>query len=199
MRVDPGLIAADIELEHPQRRRRRLRYLFEAGLADRAQHMRDAELIAPCTTDAPPPASKISSEPTGESTTGSRSLRPKCHRGIDLAHVAQHARTQRDRVERQAVAPQRRLGFRPADDVVPIVLVEVCRALATSSCRLKIAGCRRGVVDRSGLVGAILHDEPIGLEEVGERRTMMLIPAIRRQPARAALAPRSAVSDAVGW
>ena len=90
------------------------------------------------------------------------------HRRVDLADVAQHARAKGDRVERHAVAPQRGLGFRPADDVIPVVLVEVLPRLGDEFMEVvKIAGCRRGVVDRSGLVGAILHDEPIGLEKGG--------------------------------
>ena len=35
---------------------------------------------------------------------------------------------------------------------------------------VQIAGCRRGVVDRGWLVGAILHDEPIELEKGGNCR-----------------------------
>ena len=46
-------------------------------------------------------------------------------RRIDLADVAQHARPERNRVERHAVAPQRRLGLGAADDIVPIVLIEI--------------------------------------------------------------------------
>src|SRR6516165_7930365 len=45
--------------------------------------------------------------------------------GVDFADIAQHARAQRNRIERHAVAPQ--CGFRlsAADDVIPIVLIEV--------------------------------------------------------------------------
>ena len=73
------------------------------------------------------------------------------------------------RVERHAVAPQRGLGFRPADDVVPVVLVEVLPRLGDELMEVvQVARRRRGVVDRGWLVGAILHDEPIELETRGE-------------------------------
>ena len=55
-----------------------------------------------------------------------------------------------------------------ADDVVPVVLVEILPRLGDDLVQVAgIAGCRRGVVDRGGLVGAILHDEPIELEKSG--------------------------------
>ena len=44
MVVDPGVVAAHIELEDAQRIGRRLRHLLEPGIADRAQHVGDAEL-----------------------------------------------------------------------------------------------------------------------------------------------------------
>ncbi len=46
-------------------------------------------------------------------------------RRIDLADVAQHARPEGDRIERHAVAPQRRLGLGAADQVIPDVGVEL--------------------------------------------------------------------------
>ena len=95
------------------------------------------------------------------------------------------------RVERHAVAPQRGLGFRPADDVVPVVLVEVLARLGDELMQVvQVARRRRGVVDRGWLVGAILHDEPSAEDEGESCRAMMLIPAIRRQPAADLLAMR---------
>jgi hypothetical protein len=94
MGVDPGLIAADVELKHAQRRRRRLRYRFEAGLADRTQHVRDAELMRrPHDRRA---AARIKRLQGADRTEHDRQPQPaaeKFDRGIDLAHVAQHART----------------------------------------------------------------------------------------------------------
>ena len=49
---------------------------------------------------------------------------------IDLRDVAQHARPERDLVERHAVAAHGGLGLGGADDVVPGVLVEVGARLA---------------------------------------------------------------------
>ena len=72
------------------------------------------------------------------------------------------------RIEREAVAPHRRLAFRRADDVVPVVLVEVLPRLGDELMQVvQVARRRRGVVDRGWLVGAILHDEPIELEKRG--------------------------------
>ncbi len=51
-------------------------------------------------------------------------------RRVDLGDVAQHARPERDLVERHAVAAQRGLGLGGADDVVPGILVEVGARLA---------------------------------------------------------------------
>src|SRR5205085_3982278 len=44
---------------------------------------------------------------------------------IDLRDVAQYPRAKADRIEREAVARQRRLALRAADQVIPIVAVEV--------------------------------------------------------------------------
>jgi hypothetical protein len=49
----------------------------------------------------------------------------KFGRDVDLADVAQYARSERDGVQRHAVSAQGRLGFDAADDIVPGVLVEI--------------------------------------------------------------------------
>ena len=107
---------------------------------------------------------KLSSEPTGASTTGSRSLRPNWLTDASTLLTSRSTRGRNAmRVERHAVAPQRGLGFRPADDVVPVVLVEVLPRLGDELMQVvQVARRRRGVVDRGWLVGAILHDEPSG-------------------------------------
>ena len=46
-------------------------------------------------------------------------------RGVDPAHIPQHARPERDLVEGEAVAAQRGFGLGGADDIVPVVLVQV--------------------------------------------------------------------------
>ena len=143
--VDPGGVAAHIKLEdaqaRPARPGRRLRgpdrtpsdsmwatpnsasrldhWRGALGMeafqrADRAQHDRQPQLAA---------------EDFG--------------RGIDLAHVAQHARAERDRIERHAVAPQRRFGFDAADDVVPGVLVEVLPRLVDDLVQVHEVGAGR--------------------------------------------------------
>ena len=75
------------------------------------------------TISAAAPGWKHSSEPTGASITGHAQLAAEpLDRRVDPADVGQNARSERDRVERHAVAPQRRLGLGGADDVVPVVL-----------------------------------------------------------------------------
>ena len=87
-------------------------------------------------------------------------------RRVDLADVAQHARAKRDRVERHAVAPQRGLGFRPADDVIPVVLVEVLPRLGDEFMEVvQIAGAVAVSWTEAGWSARFLHDEPIELEK----------------------------------
>ena len=126
MIVDPGRVAAHIELEHAQRVGRRLGHAFEAGIADRAQHMGDAEFAG--RLDHRRGALGMKAFQRADRAEHDRQPQLAAEnfgRGIDLADVAQHARPERDRIERQAVAPQRRLGFDAADDIVPVVLVEI--------------------------------------------------------------------------
>ena len=162
MIVDPGRVAADIELVEPQRRGRGSRQLFEPGLADRAQHVRAPELLDPAHDRFRAGGVKALERADRREHDRQAELPPElAHRCVDLADVAQHARPKGDGVERHAVAPQRGLGFRPADDVVPVVLVEVLPRLGDELMQVvQVARRRRGVVDRGWLVGAILHDEP---------------------------------------
>ena len=82
--------------------------------------------VAPRPAVAAPPGSNDSSEPTGASMTGSRSFMPrKFVVAVDVGDVAQHARAERDGVERRPVAPQRRLALGRADQVAPDVAVEL--------------------------------------------------------------------------
>ena len=86
---------------------------------------------APRATAAPAPGSKISSAPTGASTTGNRSLRPNSFDGrVDLGDIAQHARTECNLVERHAVAAHGGLGLGGPDDIVPGILIEIRPRLA---------------------------------------------------------------------
>jgi len=44
---------------------------------------------------------------------------------VDVGHIAQHPRSEADRVERQPVARQRRLALRTADQVIPVIAIKV--------------------------------------------------------------------------
>ena len=135
---------------------------------------------------------KLSSEPTGAKHDRQPQLAAElADRGIDLADVAQHPRPERDGVERHAVAPQRGLGFGAADDVVPVVLVEVLPRLGDDLVQVEqVARGRGGVMDgwRFGRLGiAFLHVGPGRVGVRGQRRRdpiMMLITASGRQPVR---------------
>ncbi len=124
--LDKGVAAADIELIHPQRIGGGLGSLLQAGLGHRAQHMGRAE-AAGGTHD-------------GRASAGiehfERSDRRDHHRqtqfaaeqldgGVNPGDVAQHARPERDFVERHAVAAHGGFGLGGTDNVVPVILVEV--------------------------------------------------------------------------
>src|SRR5437660_282274 len=81
--------------------------------------------------------------------------------------VAKRPRAERDRIERHAVAPQGGLRFRTADDVVPIVLVQVLPRLGDELMQVEqVARLGGDVVDRArlghgiGLGMAFLHAGP---------------------------------------
>ena len=76
-------------------------------------------------------------------------------RRIDLAHVAQHARPERDGVERHAVSSQRRLGLDAADDVVPIVLVQVLPGPGDNLVQVQEFVSVRRSAQECGLVGIL--------------------------------------------
>ena len=124
-RLDPGLVAAHVELEDFQAVRHNLAGLLDVGLGHRALEHRTAE----------------GAGGIGDGRTGVRiealdaADRGKRHRHRDLAaeerragvgtvDVAEHARPERKRVKREAVAPHGGLGLDPANEVIPDVTVE---------------------------------------------------------------------------
>ena len=124
--VDPGGVAAHVELKHAQRVGRRLGDAFQAGIAHRREHVGDAELGRRLDHRRGALGMKAFQRADRAQHDRQPQLAPEnFRRGVDLAHVTQHARAEGDRVERHAVAPQCRLGFDAADDVVPGVLVEI--------------------------------------------------------------------------
>ena len=123
-----------------------LRHRFEAGIAHRAEHMGDAEFGR--RLDHRLGAAGMKAFQRADRAKHDRQpqlLAEHFGRGIDLADVAQHARPERDRVERHAVAPQRRLGLGAADDVVPIVLVEIGAGFGDELVQVVKFARRRGV------------------------------------------------------
>ena len=147
MIVDPIRIAAHIKLKQPRRVGRDFRHSFEARIAHGAEHMRDAEFLRRAHHRSRARRMKTLQRPHRRQHDRQPQLAPElAHRRIDLAHVAQHPRPQRDGVERHAVSPQRGLAFRPAHDVVPVVLVEVLAGLGDDLVqveKIRVAGRHR--------------------------------------------------------
>jgi hypothetical protein len=145
--VDPRLVAAHIELIEAQRLGRR-RASSRARVADRAEHMRGAELVDRAHHRFGAGGVKALERADRREHHRQAKFAPEfADRGIDLADVAQHARPEGDGVERHTVAPQRGLRFDAADDVVPVVLVQVLPRLGDELVQVEqIAGCCRGVV-----------------------------------------------------
>ncbi len=164
MIVGPGRVAAHIELEHAQRIGRGLRDRFEAGIANRAEHMRDAEFSR--RLDHRLGAAGVKAFQRADRAEHDRQpqlVAEHFDRSIDLADVAQHARPERDRVERHAVAPQRRLGLGAADDIIPIVLIEIGAGFGDEFVQI-VKFARRGGIGRgSRYVGVLAGHVEIAL------------------------------------
>ena len=78
--------------------------------------------------------------------------------GVDPAHVAQHPRPERDLVEGEAVAAKRGFGLGGADDVVPVVLVQVLPRLGDDLVKRLEIEAGGGETPAGGLLGiVILH------------------------------------------
>ena len=116
MIVDKNLVAADVELIEAQRVGRGLGDGFELLRGPRhggtTAWVKDFERADRRQHDRQP-------QPAPEAID----------RGVDPAHVAQHAGPERQRIEGNPVAPQRGLALGAADDVIPVVLVEVLARL----------------------------------------------------------------------
>jgi hypothetical protein len=126
MIVDERLVAADVQLIKACGVGRGLRNLLEPRLANRAEHMGDAERR--CGAHHRSGSARMEAFQSADRSQHDRQAQPAAEvidGGIDPADIAQHARPERKRIERQAIAPERSLALGPADDVVPIVLVQI--------------------------------------------------------------------------
>ena len=126
-RLDPGLVAAHVELEDLQAvRARPCRSLRcrawtpnsgTSGSRTCRRRRRPRRMAA---------GSNRSMLPIGASATGIVELAAEERRaGVGAVDVAQNARPERERVEREAIAPHRGLGLGAADQVVPDIAVEL--------------------------------------------------------------------------
>ena len=173
--VDPGFVAAHIELEHAQRIGLGLGDRFETGIADRTQHMGDAEFRR--RLDHRRGAAGMEAFQRADRAQHDRQPQLAAEhfgRSIDLADVAQHARPERDRVERHPIAPQRRFGLGAADDVIPIVLIEVLPGLGDKLVQV-LKFVRRGRVGGGARFIRLLigHRESGRLVAIGGRKTRL--------------------------
>ena len=117
--VDPGIVAAYVELEDADRVGRGSRG-FEPGLAHGGEHLRDAELRSAARRIGGRALRKRFHAAYGrEHHRQAHLLAHECRGRIYLAHVVEHARAERDSIERLAVAAHRGLGFGGAGEVVP--------------------------------------------------------------------------------
>src|SRR5665213_3184628 len=124
--LDKGVVAADIELIEPQRVGGGFGGFLQARLRHRTQHMRRPERAGAAhhrsTSGGIEQFERADRrnhhwdpQPAAELLDGS----------IDAGDIAQHARPERDLVERHAVAAHRGLGLGGAGDIVPAILVEI--------------------------------------------------------------------------
>ena len=89
--------------------------------------------------------------------TGSRSLRPSTSTDMSMLLTSRNIRGRNAiEFERHAVAPQRRLGFDAADDVIPLVLSEVLPRLGDDFMQVQEFQRLRCVAQLGGLVGIVL-------------------------------------------
>ena len=99
---------------------------------------------AALTTGAAPSGGSSPASRPDTATTGSRSLRPRMSVEASTLLTSRSTRGRNAmEVERQAVAPQRRLGLGAADDIIPVVLVEICRALCDELMQVHEVGAGR--------------------------------------------------------
>ena len=145
--VGPSGVATDVELEHAQRVGRRLGNLFEARIAHRAEHVRDAKLgRRPGHRFGAARIKAFQRTNRAEHDGQPQFAAEHFDRRVDLADVAQHPRAKRNCIERHAIAPQRRFRLGAADDIVPIVLIEIGARFADDFMQgVKLA--RRGGID----------------------------------------------------
>src|SRR5256886_5503621 len=113
--VHPRVVAADVELEDPEIIGG-LGHGLEARVADRREHLGHAELArglrrrrAAALDEGLDGADRREHHRNAYGPAEERGAR------VDLRDVAKDTRPEGDRVERLAVAPERRLGLRDAD------------------------------------------------------------------------------------
>ena len=129
--LDEGVVAANVELKHAQGVGRGLGGLLQPRLGHRAQHVGGAERTG--TARDGRTRSGIEHLQRADRRQHDRQAQfaaEHLDRRVDLGDVAQHARPERNLVERHAVAAHGRLGLGGADDIVPGVLIEVRARLA---------------------------------------------------------------------
>ena len=134
------------------------------------------------TTDAAAPGWKLSSAPTGASTTGSRSRRPNAATCESTWQTSRSTRgRKRELIEREPVAPQRGFRLGGADDVVPVVLVEILARLGDDLVQgLEIGSGRRQAL-RGELFGiAVLHGLPLSRRGSAPYRSRLPLQCDRR-------------------
>ena len=142
--LDPGVVAADVELEQLGVRIAG-RHRLDAGRARRAQHVQHAGARGGLARRHAALRREILQRADRRQDHRQFQLQPQQRAArVDMLDVAQHARPEGDGVERDAIALLRGLRLRAADDVVP-------RALG------HVALGQRHELMENGIVHAFLH------------------------------------------
>ena len=120
--VDPACIAVHIQLKDTQSFGRCLRHRLHAGRAHRTEHVRNLialRRLGRCRRSLS--REEFQAADRCHHQWQSQCAAQKMRGWVDVADIAQHARTERDRVQRHPIALQGGLGLGAPDDVIPIV------------------------------------------------------------------------------
>ena len=124
-RLDPGLVAAHVELKDFQPVRHDLAGVLDVGLGHRALKHRAAEGAGGVGNGrAGGGVEPLDAADRGERHRHGDLAAEERRAGVGAVDVAQHARTERERVQRQPITAHGGLGLGAADQIIPDVAIE---------------------------------------------------------------------------
>ncbi len=161
--VHPGLVAAHIELKYARGIGRGCGDGFQPRLAHGREHMGGTEFARRPHHRRGGAGMEAFQRADRRQHHGQPQPPPeRRHMRIHMGDVAQHPRPEAELIEREPVAPQRGFRLGGADDVVPVVLVEILARLGDDLVQgLEIGSGRRQAL-RGELFGiAVLHGDAL--------------------------------------